>query len=145
MVLSLRRWKGRQHQSLSCVSARSSLQWTGPCPILLTAAFARQDAHLFGGIHVEILADVGFRITPLTDRDAAEMVCSIRGFRLLQGYRGRPAADLEAIEETLLRVSRLVEEVPEISELDMNPLFALPPGSGCQAVDARIQVRPDSV
>ena len=93
-----------------------------------------------GGIHVEILADVCFRITPLTDRDAAAMVRSIRGYRLLQGYRGHPAADVAAIEETLLRVSRLVEEIPEISELDLNPLFALPPGQGCRIVDARIGV-----
>jgi acyl-CoA synthetase (NDP forming) len=93
-----------------------------------------------GGIHVEILADVCFRITPLTDRDAAAMVRSVRGYRLLQGYRGHPAADVPAIEETLLRISRLVEEIPEISELDLNPLFALPPGQGCRIVDARIGV-----
>jgi acetyl coenzyme A synthetase (ADP forming)-like protein len=93
-----------------------------------------------GGIHVEVLADVCFRITPLTDRDAAEMVRSIRGYRLLQGYRGHPPADVSAIEEVLLRVSRLVEEVPEIKELDLNPIFALPPGQGCRIVDARILV-----
>ena len=69
-------------------------------------------------------------MTPLTDRDAAEMVRGIRGYRLLQGYRGHPAADVAAIEEVLLRVSRLVEEVPEIRELDLNPIFALPPGQG---------------
>jgi acetyl coenzyme A synthetase (ADP forming)-like protein len=94
-----------------------------------------------GGIHVEILADVSFRVTPLTDRDAADMVRSIRGYRLLQGYRGHPPADVEALEEVLLRVSQLVEAVPEISELDLNPIFALPPGEGCRVVDARIQVR----
>jgi acetyl coenzyme A synthetase (ADP forming)-like protein len=94
-----------------------------------------------GGIHVEILADVCFRVTPLTDRDATEMVRSIRGFRLLQGYRGHPPADVPAIEELLLRVSRLVEEVPEIIELDLNPIFALPPGKGCCIIDARIQVQ----
>ncbi len=93
-----------------------------------------------GGIHVEILGDVRFRITPLTDRDAAEMVREIKGFRLLQGYRGHPPADVEAIEELLLRVSRLVEEIPEIIELDLNPIFALPPGQGCRIVDARIRV-----
>ena len=93
-----------------------------------------------GGIHVEILGDVQFRITPLTDRDAAEMVREIKGYRLLQGYRGHPAADVEAIEEVLLRLSRLVEEIPEISELDLNPIFALPPGQGCRIVDARIRV-----
>jgi len=94
-----------------------------------------------GGIHVEILGDVRFRITPLTDRDAAQIVREIKGYRLLQGYRGHPAADVEAIEEVLLRLSRLVEEIPEISELDLNPIFALPPGQGCKIVDARIWVR----
>ena len=95
-----------------------------------------------GGIHVEILGDVRFRITPLTDRDAAQMVREIKGYRLLQGYRGHPAADVEAIEEVLLRLSRLVEEIPEISEVDLNPIFALPPGQGCKIVDARIRIEP---
>ena len=93
-----------------------------------------------GGIHVEILGDVCFRVTPLTDRDAAEMVREIKGSRLLEGYRGHPAADVAALENVLLRVSRLVEEIPEITELDLNPIFALPPGQGCRIVDARIRV-----
>lgn len=93
-----------------------------------------------GGIHVEILGDVCFRVAPLTDRDAAEMIQGIRGHRLLEGYRGHPAADTESIREVLLRVSRLVEEIPEISELDLNPIFALAPGQGCRLVDARIRV-----
>ena len=91
-----------------------------------------------GGIHVEILGDVCFRVAPLTDRDAAEMVRSIRGCRLLQGYRGHPAADLAGIEELLLRISRLVEEVPVIAELDLNPVFAQ--AAGALVVDARIRV-----
>jgi acetyl coenzyme A synthetase (ADP forming)-like protein len=95
-----------------------------------------------GGIHVEILGDVCFRVTPLTDRDAFDMVSGIRGSRLFLGYRGHPAADVAALEDLLLRVSRLVEEVPEISELDLNPVFALPPGQGCRIVDARIHVKP---
>jgi len=93
-----------------------------------------------GGIHVEILNDVQFRITPITDRDATAMVHGIKGYRLLQSYRGQPAADLKAIEDVLLRISRLVEEIPEISELDLNPIFALPEGQGCKIVDARIRV-----
>ena len=93
-----------------------------------------------GGIHVEILKDVCFRVTPITDRDAAEMVRSIKGYRLLEGYRGHPPADIAAIEDVLLRVARLVEELPQISELDLNPVIALPPGHGCQIVDARIRV-----
>lgn len=94
-----------------------------------------------GGIHVEILGDVCFRVTPLTDQDASEMVRGIRGYRLFQGYRGHAAADVSALEELLVRVSWLVEEVQEISELDLNPVFALPPGQGCRIVDARILVK----
>jgi len=93
-----------------------------------------------GGIYVEILGDVRFRVTPLTDYDATEMVREIRGYRLLQGYRGHSPADIHAVEEVLLRVSRMVEDIPEIRELDLNPVFALAPGQGCAVVDARIRV-----
>jgi acetyl coenzyme A synthetase (ADP forming)-like protein len=96
-----------------------------------------------GGIHVEILKDICFRVTPITDRDAGEMVRSIKGYRLLEGYRGHPSADIAAIEDLLLRVARLVEEVPEIAELDLNPVIALPPGEGCVIIDARIRVLPE--
>jgi acetyl coenzyme A synthetase (ADP forming)-like protein len=95
-----------------------------------------------GGIHVEILADVCVRVAPLSGLDAEDMVRGIRGARLLEGYRGHPAADVAAIKEALLRISRLAEEVPEIAELDLNPLFALPPERGCLVADARIRVRP---
>jgi acyl-CoA synthetase (NDP forming) len=78
----------------------------------------------------------------LTDQDAGEMIREIRGYPLLQGYRGHPPADIEALQDLLLRVSRLVEEVPEIAELDLNPIFALVPGKGCSIVDARIRVEP---
>jgi acyl-CoA synthetase (NDP forming) len=93
-----------------------------------------------GGVDVELYGDVRFRIAPLTDRDADELLHDIRGFRLLQGYRGRPPADLVALRDVLLRVSRLAEEVPCILELDLNPVIALPPGSGCRIVDARIKI-----
>ncbi len=96
-----------------------------------------------GGVHVEVLADICFRVTPLTDQDVDKMVKEIRGHRLLQGYRGHPPADIDAIKEILLRISLLVEDVPEIFELDLNPIFALEPGKGCRIVDARIQVEPD--
>jgi acyl-CoA synthetase (NDP forming) len=95
-----------------------------------------------GGVHVEILGDVRFRVTPLTDRDASDMVREIRGYRLLEGYRGHEPADVKALEEVLLRISLLVEEVPEITELDLNPILARPPGEGCQIVDARLRVEP---
>ncbi len=93
-----------------------------------------------GGVHVEVLGDVRFRIAPLTDLDADSLLRGIRGFKLLQGYRGHPPVDLEALRELLLRIARLAEEVPEIAELDLNPVIALPPGNGCRIVDARIRV-----
>ncbi len=93
-----------------------------------------------GGIHVEILKDVLVRIAPLTDRDADELIHGIKGFPLLQGYRGHPAADLDAVRDLLLRLSRLADAVPEIAELDLNPVMALAPGKGCRIVDARIKV-----
>ncbi|MEX2355473.1 MAG: GNAT family N-acetyltransferase, partial [Thermaerobacterales bacterium] len=94
-----------------------------------------------GGIHVEILSDVIFRITPLTDLDADRMIRGISGYPLLKGYRGHPPADIDAVRDLLLRVARLVEEVPEIAELDLNPVMALGPGQGCRIVDARVSVR----
>jgi acyl-CoA synthetase (NDP forming) len=93
-----------------------------------------------GGVHVEVLGDVQFRVAPLTDRDADELVHGIRGSKLLQGYRGHPPADVDALREVLLRIARLAEEVPEIAELDLNPVIALPPGNGCRIADARIRV-----
>ncbi|HEY8450236.1 MAG TPA: acetate--CoA ligase family protein, partial [Bacillota bacterium] len=93
-----------------------------------------------GGIHVEILRDVVFRLTPLTDQDADETIRSIRGYRLLAGYRGHPAADVAAIKDALLRTARLVEEVPEIEQLDLNPVRAFAPREGCAILDARIRV-----
>jgi acyl-CoA synthetase (NDP forming) len=94
-----------------------------------------------GGIYVEILEDVRFRIAPLSDRDVRAMIREIRGFRLLEGYRGHPPADLPATEDVLLRLSRMVEEIPEIAEVDLNPIIALPPGEGCVVLDARIHVK----
>jgi acyl-CoA synthetase (NDP forming) len=93
-----------------------------------------------GVIHVDILGDFRFRVTPLTDQDAHEMIREIRGYRLLQGYRGHAAVDVEAVEEILLRISRLVEDIPEVQELDLNPIFGLPPGEGCVVADARLRV-----
>jgi acyl-CoA synthetase (NDP forming) len=93
-----------------------------------------------GGINVEVLGDVRFRVTPLTDRDADDLLREIRGFPLLTGHRGRPAADVDALRDALLRMSCLAERVPEIAELDLNPVIALAPGAGCRVIDARIKV-----
>ncbi|MCC7007430.1 MAG: GNAT family N-acetyltransferase [Acidobacteria bacterium] len=93
-----------------------------------------------GGTSVEVLGDVQFRLSPLTDRDVASLVDETRAGRLLAGYRGRPAADRAAVEELVARVSLLAEAVPEIAELDLNPVLVLPDGQGCRVVDARIRV-----
>jgi acetyl coenzyme A synthetase (ADP forming)-like protein len=91
-----------------------------------------------GGTAVELLKDVAVRITPLTDRDAAEMVRSLATFPLLDGYRGAAKADVAALEDLLLRVGALVEAHPEVAELDCNPVKVLP--DGAVVVDARIRV-----
>jgi len=89
-----------------------------------------------GGVFVEVLKDVAFRIVPLEPRDARQMIREIQGFPVLQGFRGQPPADLAALESMLLRLSAFVEEHPEIAELDLNPVFAYK--DGALAVDARI-------
>jgi len=89
-----------------------------------------------GGILVEVLKDVSFRIIPIVARDARQMIHEIKGFPLLEGYRGQDPADLSALESLLLRVSEFVEQHPEVSELDLNPVFAYK--DGALAVDARI-------
>jgi acyl-CoA synthetase (NDP forming) len=94
-----------------------------------------------GGVLVEILKDVSFRIVPLTRRDAHEMVREIKGYPLLEGYRGQEPADVSYLEELLLKVSRFVEATPEIRELDINPLFAY--RDGAVAVDARVILEED--
>jgi acyl-CoA synthetase (NDP forming) len=89
-----------------------------------------------GGILVEVLKDVSFRIVPLSRRDAAEMLREIKGYPLLEGYRGREAVDISYLEELLLKVSSFVEQNPGVRELDLNPIFAY--SDGAIAVDARV-------
>jgi acyl-CoA synthetase (NDP forming) len=89
-----------------------------------------------GGVFVEVLKDVSFRIVPMEAKDASEMIREVQGFAILEGHRGQPAVDLAALEQLLLQLSSFIEANPDISELDMNPVFAYP--SGVIAVDARI-------
>ncbi len=89
-----------------------------------------------GGVLVEILKDVSFRIVPLAQRDAREMIREIKGYPLLEGYRGQEPVDVANLEELILKVSNFVEQNPEVEELDLNPIFAY--GDGAVAVDARI-------
>ena len=93
-----------------------------------------------GGIYVEVLKDVTFRIAPIRELGAKNMIENIKGIKLLMGYRGEPASDLDAIAESLSRLSQLVTDFPEIEEMDINPLIVLPAGSGARVVDARILI-----
>ena len=94
-----------------------------------------------GGVFVEALKDVTFRIAPLTDQDAKEMVKSVKAYKLLQGARGTKPADMDQIEETLLRLSQLVNDFKFIDELDINPLLISEKTGEGIAVDGRIKVR----
>ncbi len=89
-----------------------------------------------GGVLVEVLEDVAFRIVPIEPRDARQMVREIKGFKLLEGFRGQPPSDVPALEQLLLKVSAFVDAHPDVAELDLNPVFAYP--DGAIAVDARI-------
>jgi acetate---CoA ligase (ADP-forming) len=91
-----------------------------------------------GGIAVEVLADVSFRLAPLTAADAEEMVDEVRSAKLLAGVRGAPAADRAALVDAIVRIGQLAVDHPEIAALDVNPLLVLPKGQGAMAVDARI-------
>jgi len=89
-----------------------------------------------GGIFVEILRDVTFRIAPITESDASEMISEVKGYPILKGYRGQPTADIDAIVKILLNTSRLITEHMEIKELDLNPIMVYE--KGAKTVDARI-------
>jgi acyl-CoA synthetase (NDP forming) len=93
-----------------------------------------------GGVLVELLRDASYRLPPVTDVDADEMIDALRLAPLLAGYRGAPAGDRAALSEVLRRVSALVDIIPELRELDLNPIMVLPPGRGVVVVDAKLQL-----
>jgi len=93
-----------------------------------------------GGIYVEVFKDVVFRIAPIRELGARHMIEGIKGVKLLRGFRGEPPSDIDAIAQSLMRLSQLVTEFPEIEEMDINPLIVLPAGSGARVVDARILI-----
>jgi acetyl coenzyme A synthetase (ADP forming)-like protein len=95
-----------------------------------------------GGIYVEALKDVAFRVAPFSRQEAGEMIHEIRSYPLLEGVRGEPAADHEAMVDALLRISRLVTDFPEIVELDINPLMVFEEGRGAVAIDMRLVLAP---
>lgn len=91
-----------------------------------------------GGIYVEVLKDVTFRIAPVTDTEAGEMVSSIKTGKLLRGVRGEKPSDVEKLGETIQKISELVTDFEEIKELDLNPVLVFEKGKGCKVVDVRI-------
>jgi len=95
-----------------------------------------------GGVFVEILQDVTFRIAPITETDAREMISEVKAYPLLKGYRNNPPADIDAIINILLRTSQLVMDYPEIEELDLNPIMVYE--KGAKTVDARIILKDES-
>jgi acyl-CoA synthetase (NDP forming) len=96
-----------------------------------------------GGVTAELLADRALRLVPVTDEDARQLVRSLRGSQLFFGYRGRAAVDVDALEDLILRVGALADEIPEITELDLNPVVAS--ANGALAIDVKIRVAPSAV
>ena len=94
-----------------------------------------------GGIYAELMKDVALRLHPLTDLDAREMLGSIKMAKLFQGFRGSPPGDTGALEDLLLRLSAMVEDIPQVAELDFNPVKVMPRGEGYWIVDARIMIK----
>jgi acyl-CoA synthetase (NDP forming) len=94
-----------------------------------------------GGIFVETLKDVQFRQSPLTKKEALEMIQAIKGYPILEGTRGEKGADIDRLVEILIRFSRLISDFPDIDEFDLNPIFVFPAGMGAAVVDARLKTK----
>ncbi|MCW4014819.1 MAG: acetate--CoA ligase family protein [Candidatus Bathyarchaeota archaeon] len=90
----------------------------------------------FGGTFVEVMKDVSFRIAPITEEEAREMITEVKAYPILRGYRGQPPADIDTLAKILLNTSKLVMDHPEIKELDLNPVMVYE--KGAKTVDARI-------
>ncbi len=138
------REKFAELMKISTESVKSiSIQEQAPQPIAEIIVGTLKDPQFgpavmfgIGGVLVELMEDVSFRIAPLTPFDANEMIHEIKAFKLLDGFRGREKADLNALQELILKVSALVDARPEIREMDLNPVFVYK--DGLKIVDARI-------
>ncbi|MCK4566030.1 MAG: acetate--CoA ligase family protein, partial [Candidatus Thorarchaeota archaeon] len=93
-----------------------------------------------GGIFVEVLKDVSFRLIPFTENDAREMLKELKAYKILEGIRGEPPRDIDSLVNVMLAVSKMIAENPEITELDCNPTFVYEKGKGTLVVDARILI-----
>jgi len=98
--------------------------------------FGQTIAFGLGGVFVEVFEDISFRVAPITQGDAIDMIKEIKAFKILKGYRGQKPVDFRALVDILLKASKMLEENPEIKELDINPVFTFP--DRAVAVDARI-------
>jgi acyl-CoA synthetase (NDP forming) len=94
-----------------------------------------------GGVYAELLKDTAVRLHPLRDSDAREMIGSVKMVELLKGYRGSMPMDMQSLEDLLLRISAMVEDIPQITEMDLNPVKVLPMGQGYCVVDSRIMIQ----
>ena len=100
------------------------------------AQFGKMIALGIGGVFVEVYKDVSFRLIPITSDDVKEMILEIKGNKLLEGYRGNPVVDKQELASLVLKISKLIEEFPDIYEMDLNPVVAT--ADGLKAIDARI-------
>ena len=95
-----------------------------------------------GGVYTNYFKDVAFELAPVSDDEAGNMLRSLRTYPILEGVRGENPSDINAIKDTILRISRLVEDFPEILEMDINPFFVFDKGNGISAVDVKITIAP---
>jgi len=112
----------------------------GLCEVIIGGkkdpTFGQTIAFGMGGIFVEVYKDISFRVVPINREDAEEMMKEIKGYKVLEGYRGKPAADIGTLVDVLMKVSAMLEKEQDIKELDINPIFAAE--RGAVAADARI-------
>ena len=117
---------------------------TGGKEAIIGASWVEELGHLvmfgLGGVFVEVMKDVAFKVAPLTEHEARGMVQSIKGYPILAGVRGEKGIDLAKLTEIILRVSQLLSDCPEIKELDLNPVMVYPEANRCKVVDVRIRV-----
>ena len=95
-----------------------------------------------GGIYVEVMKDVSFRIAPLTDLDARDMIESLKGYKLLTGFRGSKPVNIASVEDSILKLSQLVLDFPDFAEIDINPFIVSAEEHATKAVDARFVLAP---
>jgi len=95
-----------------------------------------------GGIFVEVLKDISLRVVPMTRDDALEMIGEIKGYQILKGYRGQPPADVESVVEITLNLAQLAQDLEDVSEIDLNPVFVREVGKGSVVVDAKMLLKP---